>query len=143
MEAKRHHWSDYLKGVTGDDIWTINWYIREPAGDGGNPQILTLWVLGPDGFTTEVNTNDGKARALSDTFFLKPPWHSSVPTNFQYPDPLPNPAPITREQLEVQICCLSPYKASRPDEIPNLVLQKSFDLIADYLLYLFQAVFTL
>ena len=95
MEAKRHHWSDYLKGVTGDDIWTINWYIREPAGDRGNPQILTLWVSGLDGFATEVNTNDGKARAFSDTFFLKPPQHSSVPTNFQYLDPLPNPPPIT------------------------------------------------
>ena len=38
---------------------------------------------------------------------------------------------------------MSPYKASGPDEIPNIVLQKSFNLIADYLLHIFQAVFTL
>ena len=52
-------------------------------------------------------------------------------------------ASITYEQLEAQICQLSPYKASGPDEIPNIVLQKSFNLITDYLLHIFQAVFTL
>ena len=34
-------------------------------------------------------------------------------------------------------------KASGPDEIPNIVLQKAYLLIADYLLYIFQAIFTL
>ena len=87
--------------------------------------------------------NDGKAKAFSNAFFPKLPPTSSIPVDFQYLDPLPDPPPITHEQIEAQIHCLSPYKASSPDKIPNIVLQKSFNLIADHLLYLFQAVFSL
>ena len=53
------------------------------------------------------------------------------------------PLPITHKQIEVQIQQLSLYKASSPVEIPNIVLQKAFLLIADHLLYIFQATFTL
>jgi hypothetical protein len=56
---------------------------------------------------------------------------------------IPDPPPITSKQIEEQIHCLSLYKASGPDEIPNIVLQKSYELIADYLLHIFQAIFTL
>ena len=141
--AKQQHWTDYLKGTTGNDVWTVNRYIREPAGDGGILRIPSLRVIGPDGFTREINTNDGKAKAFSNAFFPNPPLVSSVLANYHYLDPLPDPPPITCERIETQIQRLSPYKASGPDEIPNIVLQKSFDLIADHLLYLFQAVFSL
>ena len=104
---------------------------------------MLLKVTGTDGFTNEVNTNNGKAKAFLDAFFPKPPQNSSILADYIYPDPLPDPPPITCEQLEAQICHLSPYKASSPDEIPNIVLQKSFNLIADYLLHIFQTVFTL
>ena len=87
--------------------------------------------------------NDGKAKAFSDAFFPKLPPTSSIPVDFQYPDPLLDLPPITHKQIKAQIHHLSPYKASGPDEIPNIILQKSFNLIADHLLYLFQAVFSL
>jgi len=143
MLAKRKHWTDYLEGATASDIWTANRYVNTPAGDGGNPRIPTLKVTDPEGNITEVNTNDGKAKAFAESFFPDPPLTSSVPPDFEYPDPLPDPPPITRKQIEAQIHRLSPYKACGPDEIPNIMLQKSFDLIADHLLYIFQAIFSL
>jgi len=39
-----------------------------------------------------------------------------------------------------QIKRLSPYKASSPDGIPNVVLQKTVDLTEDYLIHIYQAV---
>ena len=95
MEAKCKHWTDYLKGTNADDIWTLNCYTKEPAGNGGNPQIPTLKVIGPDGFAMDINTNNGKANAFSNAFFPKPPQTSSMPINYQYPDPLPDPPMIT------------------------------------------------
>jgi len=50
------------------------------------------------------------------------------------------PPPISKAQLRQQIERLSPYKASGPDGIPNVVLQKSVNLIEDYLLQIYQAV---
>lgn len=143
IEAKRQHWSDFLEEATADDIWTANKYLKEPVGDGGNPRIPTLKVDAPGDLAREVNTNEGKAILFGDTFFPKPPTLSGTPREYDYPDPLPNPPKITPGQIERQIRRLSPYKASGPDEIPNIVLQKSYDLIADHLLHLFQAVFTL
>jgi len=136
VRAKRKHWTDYLEGATADDVWTANRYVKNPVGDGGNPRIPTLKLVDPDGRGREINTNDDKAKAFSDAFFPKPPQTSSVPAEYDYPEPLPDPPPITREQIETQIRRLSPYKASGPDEIPNIVLQKAFDLIADYLLHI-------
>ena len=133
--AKRKHWTDYLEHADTEDIWTVNCYIKEPTGDSSNPRIPTLKTINTDGSTSEVNTNDSKAKAFSDAFFPKPPQTSSVPVEYDYPDPLPDPPPITPEQIEAQIRRLSPYKASGPDEIPNIILQKSYDLIADYLLH--------
>lgn len=133
-----------------DDIWTASKYLKEPVSDGSNPRIPTLKVDAPGGLAREVNTNEGKAIIvlailLGNTFFFSPKLLtlSGTPREYDYPEPLPNPSKITPGQIERQIRRLSPYKASGPDEIPNIVLQKSYDLIADHLLYLFQAVFTL
>ena len=103
MEAKCKHWTDYLEGANADDIWTLNHYTKEPAGDGSNLQIPTLKVIDLDGFAADINTNDGKAKAFSNAFFPKPPQTSSMPMNYQYPDPLPDPPMITREWIETQI----------------------------------------
>ena len=129
--------------MIADNIWTANQYVKNPAGDGSNPRIPTLKVAGTDGIISEVNTNDGKVKAFSDAFFPKPPLNSSMPADYDYPEPLPDPPPVTCKQIRMHIQCLSPYKASSPDEIPNIVLQKAYPLITDYLLYIFQAIFTL
>jgi len=52
---------------------------------------------------------------------------------------MPNPPLISKAQLHQQINRLSPYKASGPDGIPNVVLQKSADVLEDYLLPIYQA----
>jgi hypothetical protein len=82
-------------------------------------------------------------KVFSDAFFPKPPQNSSVPAEYNYPKPLPASPLITYSQIEIYIQCLSPYKASGPDEIPNIMLQKAFLLITDYLLHIFQAIFAL
>jgi hypothetical protein len=80
-----------------------NRYIKEPSGDGGDPRIPTLKVNESDGSIRNINTNDEKAKAFADSFFPKPPLVSSVPPNYAYPDPLPDPPPITNKQIEAQI----------------------------------------
>ena len=60
-----------------------------------------------------------------------------------YPAPLPDPPPPDKQQLEKVIRKLSPYKAPGPDGIPNIVLQKCFDLIADHILQIYKAILTL
>ena len=46
-------------------------------------------------------------------------------------------------QLRRCVARLSPYKAPGEDGIPNVVIKESLDLIAEYLLEIFQATFTL
>ena len=60
-----------------------------------------------------------------------------------YPDPLPDPPPLNKQQIEKVIRRLSPYKVPGPDGIPNIVLQKCFTILADHLLYIYQAILTL
>ncbi|KIJ91431.1 hypothetical protein K443DRAFT_69887, partial [Laccaria amethystina LaAM-08-1] len=98
---------------------------------------------GEDSFLREINTNEGKAKVLAQQFFPKKPEHSRVPENYNYPEPLPPLPPITPEQIERQIKRLSPFKASGPDEIPNVVLQKCLEHLSEYLLHLFRGIFNL
>ena len=49
----------------------------------------------------------------------------------------------SKSQLEKVIRKLAPYKAPGPDGIPNIVLQKCFEPLADYLLHLYRAILTL
>src|ERR1700678_1140175 len=72
-------------------------------------------------------------------FFPPPP---PIPDNyemFEYPDPLPDPARITAGQIRRHIAKLSPYKATGPDGIPNIVLQKCVDVIISRLIRIYRA----
>ena len=145
IEAKRRHWEEFLENAAEQDLWTANRYFREPTGDGGKSRIPTLKVQdeGPNGLVREVNTNDGKAKALARLFFPKKPDISRTPENYDYPEPLPPPPPITTEQVVCQIKRLSPFKTCSPDEVPNVVLQKCIEQILDHLIHLFRGIFTL
>jgi exonuclease III len=145
IEAKREHWEEFLENAAEQDLWTANQYFKEPTGDGGRSRIPTLKIPGEaaDGPPQEINTNEGKAEILAKIFFPKKPDQSRVPENYDYPEPLPPPPPVTLEQIERHVKRLSPFKASGPDEIPNVVLQKCFGHISEYLLYLFRGVFAL
>ena len=138
--AKRQHWSNYLEEMGADDIWVANKYLNNPVGDGGSPRIPTLKSKNANGETVEINDNQAKATLFAETFFPPPPATPSIPPRYEYPIPLPDPPPITRNQIERQIRRLSPYKAYGPDEIPNIVLQKCLDLITDYLLHIYRAI---
>jgi endonuclease/exonuclease/phosphatase family metal-dependent hydrolase len=145
VDAKRGHWEDFLENAAEQDLWTANKYFKEPTGDGGKSRIPTLKVASEEegGPIREVNTNEGKAEVLARLFFPKKPDQSRVPQDYEYPDPLPAPPPITPEQVERQIRRLSPYKTYGPDEIPNVVLQKCLGHLSEYLVCLFRGVFTL
>ena len=140
LHAKRQHWADFLEEVTTNDIWMANRYIKEPSGDGGCPRIPTLKVKGNTGITQEVNNNEDKAKHFATMFFPPPPEHSLLPQDYEYPTPIPDPPRTTTTQIREQINKLAPYKAPGPDGIPNIVLMKCFDIIADYLLHIIQVI---
>jgi len=140
IKAKHQHWVDFLEEVADHDLWTANGYLKELTGDRGKTHIPTLKIRSEGGFTREVNTNEEKAEIFSNVFFPSKPAQTSVPEEYQYPVPMPNPPLISKAQLHQQIDRLSLYKASSPDSIPNIVLQKSADVLEDYLLNIIQTV---
>jgi ribonuclease HI len=143
IQAKRQHWADYLEEMTSADIWSANKFIREPAGDGGSPRIPTLKVSNDQGGITQINDNEDKAKTFVKTFFPPPPPQANAHEHFEYPEPLPDPPQVSTKQILAHIAKLSPYKAHGPDGIPNIVLQKCSDLIADRLTRIYRAIIDL
>jgi ribonuclease HI len=143
IKAKRKHWANYLEEMSANDIWTANKYLKDPIGDGGSPRIPTLRTKDEHGNEVETNDNENKAKIFAKTFFPPPPEQDANEILQEYPEPLPDPPQPDRNQIERIISNLSPYKATGPDGIPNIVLQKCFELIADHLLYIYQAILTL
>ena len=140
VKAKSDHWNDYLEFADSATIWTANKSLTNPIGDGGQSRIPTLKVKGSDNTIKEVNTNEGKAKALAEVFFPPKPLVSLVPQVFNYPDPLPSSPPITEEQICAHIMKLLPYKAPGSDGIPNIVLQKSANILVPYLLPIYRSI---
>ena len=140
--TKKEHWVNWLEDAAGNDLWTANKYISNPAGDGGKMRIPTLHTKDSEGNDTLAITNEDKSKVFTKSLFPSPPMHSSVPQGFIYPNPTDNWTPITKEILSKAIAKLSPYKAPGPDGIANIVFQRCPHL-QQYLLSLFNAVFTL
>ena len=141
-KAKKQHWEDFLEEASTDDMWTANKYLKTPVGD-GRTRVPTLEVKNHLDRPSQASTNDEKANALAKSFFPPKPVQSSVPADFVYPQPLPLPPRITEDQIERQVKRLAPYKAHGPDGIPNVVLQKTVDIIMPFLLYIFRAILRL
>ena len=141
--AKRKHWTDYLEEMSANDIWTANKYLKDPVGDGGNPRIPTLVTKDEQDNEVETNDNENKAKLFAKTFFPPPPELNANDISQEYPAPLPDPPHPDKNQIERIIRKLSPYKAAGPDGIPNIVLQRCFEIIADHLLFIYQAILTL
>jgi hypothetical protein len=142
-KAKTDHWTSYLEEATEEQLWTANRYLTEPVGDGGRTRIPTLKVGTINGSTVDAYTNEEKANALVKTFFPARPAEDTAPENYVYPEPVQYSPVYTTERIRNRISKLSPYKASGPDEIPNIVLQKSVGQISDHLSYIFQAIIAL
>jgi hypothetical protein len=125
------------------DVWIANKYINAEPGDSGLSRIPTLKTKTLNEQHTIANTNKDKSLLLAKTFFLPPPALSTVPTDFPYPEALPNPGYITETQLLRAITKLSPYKAPGPDGIPNAVFKNCSDVLTPHLLWIYNAVFLL
>jgi hypothetical protein len=143
VKAKEQHWVDFLEEAEERDLWIANKYISNLPGDRSKSRIPTLKVESPGNHVTVVTSNEGKAELLSKQFFPPAPTVSTVPDNYAYPQRVPTPTRITAEQVKRIIAKLSPYKAHGPDDIPNVVLIKCADMLTDYLVEIFAAVFTL
>ena len=142
-KAKLQHWKDFLEEAEERELWIANKYISNPAGDGGKTRVPSLKVNMPDGTTSVVTSNEGKAELLMKQFFPPQPTFSTVPLNHIYPPQVPMSGIITPVQISRIVAGLSPYKAHGPDEIPNVVLMKCIDTLMDYLVPIFTAVFEL
>jgi hypothetical protein len=143
VKAKEQHWVDFLEDVEERELWIANKFISNPSGDGSKSRIPSLKVKLPDNSISVITSNEGKAKILSKQFFPPTPTTSTVPANHSSPRRVPMPNSITANQIKRVIAKLSPYKAYGPDKIPNIILIKCTDLIIDYLVEIFIAVFTL
>lgn len=140
-KAKREHWIEWLEEVDNAGLWTANGYIANPSGDGSKARIPTLKATDREGNTVVASSNEDKSRLLAQMLFPPPPERSSVPADQVYLEPAAKWYKITHDQLSRAIKKLSPYKAPGPDRVANIVFQHC-PAISEYLLHLFNAVFT-
>jgi hypothetical protein len=138
--TKRNHWRDWLEKADDPDIWTVNRLIAAPASDGGKTRIPTLKYKVND-TETIANTNSEKTEALAKSFFPPKPQHDEELHPKRYPKQCAPGGKITLEQVKAQLHKLRPYKAPGPDGIPNVVLTKCAQLIADRLLRIYEAIY--
>jgi hypothetical protein len=139
-KTKLAHWINWLESATMADIWIANKYLNAEPGNGGLTHIPTLKTQTPNGRQTEAITNEDKSTTLAKTFFPPPPVTSTVPTDYLYPEALPDPGPITKDQITRAIDKLSPYKAPGPDGIPNAVFKNCSKTLIPHLCRIFRAV---
>jgi len=134
--TKKEHWETWLLNASERDIWTANKYATDPPTDGGRTRMPTLNYSEPNGVTRRTTTNAEKSNALADSFFHPPPTSPTIPHTC-YPKPADIFRFFTRAQIKKAAHKLEPFKAPGPDGIPNVVLKKSMEVIADRLpLYL-------
>ena len=86
-----------------------------------------------------ADTNAAKSDILARTFFPpRPPADS--PLHFVYPKSACKFDPITKDQITRHLAKLKPYKAPGPDGIPDIVLSKCANTLADRLYYIYRAI---
>ena len=143
--TKKQHWRDWLERAEDPDIWTVHRLITSPASDGGKSRIPGLkYKESADGDEKLAASNTEKSKALAKCFFpskpsiLHPQTHTPVQQDVDI-----EALSITREQVLKQLRRLKPYKAPGPDGIPNVVLTKCADIIADRLFSIYNAMLEL
>ena len=100
------------------------------------------------------NAENHKCKRNSDTYQQQQQQSNTIHKNFlstgtgntgklqpaRLPEHLPNPPQITVAQVKRIIAKLLPYKAHRPDGIPNIVLQRCTDLLIDQLTKIYRSI---
>ncbi len=137
QSTKQQHWREWLKKAEDPDIWSANQLIAAPPTDRGKAKILKLKhkVGGED---TTASTNKEKSAALARNFFLAKPQEEPQMHNIP-PKVCKGVGKIMKEQIQVQLKTIKPYKALGPDGIPNVVLSNCTDEITDRLFYIYKA----
>ena len=136
---KKHHWRDWLERAEDPDIWTANRCVSAAASDGGKARIpLLKFKVGEE--ERVARTNEEKGIALAKGFFPPKPIEVDSDDEEEYPAQSQANIKITVEQILGQMRKLKPFKAPGPDGIPNVVLTKCADLLADILLCIYEAI---
>ena len=97
--AKVVHWTAFLEGMMGKELWSANQYISNPIGDGGKQHIPTLKVVNGSGEPVELYTNAEKGAVFCNIFFPNRPMASLVPLDPTYPLSVEYKFELSREQL--------------------------------------------
>ena len=137
-DAKGEHWTTFLEGLSYSEVCMANCYISGENADGRKKSIPTLMQQPADPSLppTVALTNEDKNLMLVKLMFPARPADCGVPQE-DFKDQLPIPPSITEDQIQCHIAGLHPHKAPGVDEIPNIVLKKSAELISPYLLQIF------
>jgi hypothetical protein len=85
-----------------------------------------------------ASTNKEKSVVLAKSFFLAKPQEEPQPT-VKYPKACKGAGKVIRQQIQVQLKSIKPYKAPGPDGIPNITLSKCANLIVDRLFHIYEA----
>ena len=88
--------------------------------------------------TKTASTNAEKGDVLAKGFFPPKLATAGVQKGYKYPKALKG-GKITMEQIRHQLKWLKLYKALGPDSIPNIVLSKNADILADRLQFIYIA----
>lgn len=103
-----------------DDMSSM-WKVAKWAKNRGTPRVsFTPEIKNQQG--TPQKTTQGKAEALKNSFFPRPPEADTSDIGGEYPTPWQAPRLTEKETMEA-IKRASPNKAPGPDQIPNKVLQ--------------------
>jgi hypothetical protein len=141
-DTKQEHWIQWLEDTSEESIWNVHRLVSGPSSDGGRTRIPNI----KDTTTTppkEATTNSEKSEMLHRNFFPPPP---DLPTEYdetEYPEPVCAFRNITNDQVARAIDKLKPYKAVMENDLANIALKKTKDLIIPHLSPIYRATFTL
>ena len=125
---------DWLEKADDLDIWTAHRYISALASDGSTMRIPTLTDM-RNGEEVTASTNEDKSQMLARTFFpSKPSENKQSECKQNYPAPVCKMDNITCNQIRRHLAKLKLYKASGPDNIPNIRGAQSCHLFYNYFL---------
>ena len=145
QKAKAEHWADWLEGLDNESVWTAGRLATGPATDGGRNKVPTLQKKHDrtGEVIREAATNEEKSEWLHEEFFPRKPATSTVPLDYEYPEPAWTYQPITEEALHRVINKMKPYKATKAGTTPNCVYKHNSALLVPRLATIYRAVDTL
>ena len=142
-DTRQQHWEEWIDSTNQLSMWVVNKFVSAAPLDGDSTRIPTLKVKNPDRSIREIADNEGKSKALYDSFFYPPLENPGIDPDVTYPPPKFRFRRISDEQIHRAIKKLKPYKALGPDGISNSVFTHCANLLVPWLGKLFRATFHL